>query len=55
MQLTGIAKRWIERKGKQNIPLPAIIAAYNPGMNGVDLLDHELIGLSPVIRGKKWY
>ena len=55
VQLTGIAKRWIERKGKQNIPLPAIIAAYNPGMNGVDLLDHELIGLSPVIRGKKWY
>ena len=55
VQLTGISKRWIEIKWKQSIPSPAIIAAYNPGMSGVDLLDHALIGLSPVIRGKKWY
>ena len=34
---------------------PAVIAAYNQGMGGVDLLDRALSDLRPVIRGKKWY
>ena len=34
---------------------PAVIAAYNQEMGGVDLLDHTLSDLRPVIRGKKWY
>ena len=34
---------------------PVVIAAYNRGMGGVDLLDHALSDLRPVIRGKKWY
>ena len=34
------AKRWdrVEKK-KVDVPMPAIIAAYNQGMGGVDLLD----------------
>ena len=55
VQLTGSAKRWIKGKGKQNIQHPAVIAAYNQGMDGVDLLDRALSNLRPVICGKKWY
>ena len=47
--------RWIKGKGKQNIEQPVIIAAYDQGMGGVDLLDHALSNLKPVIHGKKWY
>ena len=53
VQPIGSAKRWIKEKGKQNIQQPAIIAAYNRGMGGVDLLDHALSDLRPVIREKK--
>ena len=42
VQPIGNAKRWIKGKGKQNIQQPAIIAAYNRGMGGLDLLDHAL-------------
>ena len=55
VQPIGSAKRWINRKGKQNIQQPAVIAAYNRGMGGVDLLDLALSDLRPVIPGKKWY
>ena len=55
VQPIGSAKRWMKGKGKQNIQQPAVIAAYNQGMNGVDLLDHALPNLRPVICGKKWY
>ena len=55
MQPIGSAKRWIKGKGKQNIQQTTIIAAYNRGMGGVDLLDRALSCLRPVIHGKKWY
>ena len=51
----GNAKRWIRGKRRGNITEPAVIAAYNRGMGGVDLLDRALSDLRPVIRGKKWY
>ena len=51
----GNAKRWIRGKGRGNITQPAVIAAYNRGMGGVELLDRALSDLRPVIRGKKWY
>ena len=44
-----------KRKRKQDIRKPAVIAAYNPGMGGVHLLDRALSNLRPVIREKKWY
>ena len=55
VQLIRSAKRWIKGKGKQNIQQPVVIAAYNRGMGGVDLLDHALSNLRPVICGKRWY
>ena len=41
--------------GKGNITQPVVIAAYNRGMGGVNLLDCALSDLRPVIRGKKCY
>ena len=35
-------KRWIKEKEKKSITQRAIIATYNSGMSGVDLLDGEL-------------
>ena len=55
VQPIGSVKRWIKGEGKQNIQQPAVIAAYNQGMGGVDLLDRALSNLRPVIHGKKWY
>ena len=55
VQPIGSAKRWTKGKEKQNIQQPAVIAAYNRGMGGVDLLDRALSNLRPVICGKKWY
>ena len=49
----GNLKRWIKEKGKENVQEPAVIAAYNRGMGGVDLLDRTLSDLRPVIRGEK--
>ena len=48
----GNAKRWIKRKGKENVQQPAVIAAYNRGMGGVDLLDRALSDLRPLFVGK---
>ena len=42
----GNVKRWIKGKGKENVQQPAVIAAYNRGMGGVDLLDCTLSDLS---------
>ena len=53
MHPIGSAMRWIKGKGKQNIEQPVIIAAYDQGMGGVDLLDHALSNLKPVIHRKK--
>ena len=55
VQPVGSAKRWIKGKGKQNIQKPTVIAAYNRGMGGADLLDRALSNLRSVIRRKKWY
>ena len=51
----GNAKRWIRVKKRGNITQPAVIAAYNCEMGGVDLLDRTLSDLRHVIRGKKRY
>ena len=53
VELVGNAKRWIRGKGRGSITQPAVIAAYNRGMGGVDLLDRALSALRPVICGKK--
>ena len=55
VELVRNAKRWIRGKGRGNITQPAVVAAYNCAMGGVDLLDRTLSDLRPVIRGKKWY
>ena len=55
VELVGNAKRWIRRKERGNITQPAVIAAYNRGMGGVDLLDRALSNLRSVIWGKKWH
>ena len=55
VQPIGSAKRWIKGKEKQNIQKPTVIAAYNRGMGGADLLDRALSNLRSVIRRKKWY
>ena len=41
------AKRWVRGKGKGNITQPVVIAAYNRGMGGVNLLDRALSDLRP--------
>ena len=55
VELVRNVKRWIRGEGRGNITQPAVIAAYNCGMAGVDLLDCALSDLRPVFRGKKWY
>ena len=39
MKSIGTAKRWVKRKGRQNIKQLAVIAAFNKGIGGVDMLD----------------
>ena len=51
----GTVKRWVKGIRKINVNQPAVIAAYNQGMGGVDLVDRALSNLRPLIRGKKWY
>ena len=34
---------------------PNVVACYNKGMGGVDLMDRALADYRPSIRGKKWY
>ena len=53
MQSIGRAKRWRKGKRKQNIQQCAVIVAYNRGMGGVDLPNHALSDLRPVIFGEK--
>jgi hypothetical protein len=45
------------RVGKeiQQVPQPNLIADYNRGMGGVDLLDRLLSQYRPLIRSKKWW
>ena len=42
-----------QRKRQANIFQPFVVAQNNSGIGGVDLLDIELLGLRPNIRGKK--
>ena len=51
----GTAQRWVKSIEKSNVNQPAVISVYNQGMGGVDLLNHALSDLRPVIQGKKWY
>ena len=39
----------------KRIPQPKLIASYNRGMGGVDMLDQLLAAYRPTIRGKKWW
>ena len=41
--------------GKSNVNQPAVIAAFNQGMCGVELLDHVLSDLRLLIWGKESY
>ena len=43
------SKRWVRGKGKGNITQPVVIAAYNRGMGGVNLLDRTLSDLKPFL------
>ena len=54
MSIACGVERWIKGKGKQNIPQPSVVAQYNRGMGGVDLLDRALADMRPIIRGRKW-
>ena len=47
-------KRWVMSKPEM-IPQPNVVAKYNKGMGGVDLMDRALSDYRPRIRGKKWY
>ena len=42
-----------QRKRQADIFEPFVVAQYNSGIRDVDLLDMELLGLRPKIRGKK--
>ena len=48
-------KRRVKSKGSILAPLPHVLASYNKGMGGVDLLDRALADYRPSILGKKWY
>ena len=48
-------KRCVKGLGKSNKNQPAITAAFNQGMGGLDLLNRALSGLTPLIRAKNWY
>ena len=45
------------RRDKKDVPVdcPAIVAAYNHGMGGTDVMDHALSLNRPAIRTKKWW
>ena len=51
----GQVKRWKKGQGNINVEQPAVIAHYNHGMGGVDLVDRALSDYRPSIHGKKWY
>jgi len=45
----------IKEKAKVDVQQPAVIAAYNHQMGGVDLLDRFLSNYRPFMRSKKWW
>lgn len=47
-------KRLMKSKSEM-IPQPNVVAKYNKGKGGVELLDRALEDYRPKIRGKKWY
>ena len=48
-------QRFVRGKGKVQVPQPYLIAAYNQGMGGVDLMDRLLGAYRPTIKAKKWW
>lgn len=48
-------KRWEKKKGTVMVSQPKVVAQYNSGMGGVDLMDRALADYRPAIKGKKWY
>ena len=46
-------KRWKKGQGHVNVDQPAVIANYNNGMGGVDLMDRALSDYRPNIHRKK--
>ena len=48
-------KRRVKNKGSVLVPQPHVVACYNKGMGGVDLVDRALADYRPSILGKKWY
>ncbi|XP_068212129.1 piggyBac transposable element-derived protein 3-like [Palaemon carinicauda] len=48
-------KRRVKNKGSILVPQPHVVACYNKGMGGADLLDRALANYRPSILGKKWY
>lgn len=48
-------KRRVKDKGSVMVTQPNVVAYYNRGMGGVDLMDRALSDYRPMIRGKKWY
>ena len=47
-------KRWVMSKPEM-IPQPNVVAKYNKGIGGVDVMDRALSDYRPRIKGKKWY
>ena len=47
-------KRWVMSKPEM-IPQHNVVAKYNKGMGGLDLMDRALLDYRPRISGKKWY
>ena len=47
--------RWVKGAGKVAVDQPNLIADYNSGMGGVDLLDMQLASYTPKLTSKKWW
>ena len=45
-------QRFVRGKGKVQVPQPYLIAAYNQGMGGVDLMDRLLGAYRPATKAK---
>ena len=46
---------WVKGAGKVAVDQPNLIADYNTGMGGVDLLDMQLASYRPKLTSKKWW
>lgn len=55
VNLTNCVRWSKEKKSKVNVPQPEMIANYNKGMGGVDLMDQMISVYRSRIRQRKWY